>query len=80
MFFVPLLLSVAPVTIETVKATPDAQCQPNKPIHAQSVTKSLVHPLGAEPAAQSLYAVVREVDGCNKPIVLSPQVGQPPIR
>jgi hypothetical protein len=84
MFFIPLLLAIAPLAEVTAEQPPESpaqpRCQTHQPMKTADMARSLIHPLGAEPQAQSLYAVVREVDGCNTPIVLTAQVGQRPVR
>lgn len=36
-----------------------------------------IRPLGSEPPARQIKAVVREIDGCNTPIVVNAEVGAP---
>jgi len=79
-----LLLAAAPTIIVATPPGPAANggedCQVNRIIHAGDPEARLIHPLEAEPEAQALYAVDREVGGCNKPVVLTPKVGKPPVR
>lgn len=85
MLLATILLVAAPVTITTADTTSNARtdesCQQNRIFKvSDQLGRPLIHPLANEPEAQSLYVVVREIDGCNKPIVLNPKVGQPPVR
>jgi hypothetical protein len=84
MFFVPVLLAVTPMIAPSVDRQPDTTGEPRCQIHqamkTDSAAKPMTHSLGAEPPAQSLYAVVRAVDGCATPVVLMAEVGQPRVR
>jgi hypothetical protein len=84
MILLPVLLAAAPMIVVATPPGPATNggedCQVNRIIHAGDPEERLIHPLGAEPEAQALYAVDREVGGCNKPVVLIPKVGKPPVR
>jgi hypothetical protein len=77
-----LLAAASPtaVTVIPVKHSPGAItpiCRNPEPRAAAGDTKAGIHPLGAEPPARHLYAVAREIDGCDKPVVIAERVGAP---
>ena len=77
---IALLLLAAPVPITPPPGTAlKPLCRnPGIVAAARAPGEPGLHPLGDEPPAQHLYAVVRiDVDGCNNPLVISRTVGLP---
>lgn len=81
MRIVPLMV-LAPMMIA---AAPDAKTAAIKPMcqHYGAIVAggpmptASIRPLGQEPPAQQIAAVLRTVDGCQKPLVVHAEVGTP---
>jgi len=72
----PMLLAVA-LTAATTAAPPPARpiCPVSRIEQADAQQKPRITRLGEMPPARHIIAVLRTVDGCEKPIVVSDQVG-----
>lgn len=58
-------------------ARPPACMRDSVTLIAAPAAATSIHPLGAEPPAQHIAAVLRSVNGCRKPIVIRSEVGTP---
>lgn len=52
-------------------------CRQSGTVLAEGAASPAVRPLGKMPPARHLRAVLRTVDGCEKPVVISAEVGSP---
>ncbi|MDQ2878122.1 MAG: hypothetical protein M3R41_03475 [Pseudomonadota bacterium] len=68
------LLAASPVNARTETAIKPI-CR-NPGVHAVAGrARPGAHALAAEPPARHIKAVVREIDGCNRPVVVADRVG-----
>ena len=72
----PLLLALALSAAATTAPPPGKPiCQVSRIEQAGTQQKPHIAMLGAMPPAKHIVAVLRTIDGCEKPIVVSEQVG-----
>ncbi|MFA6124698.1 MAG: hypothetical protein WCS75_12210 [Sphingomonas sp.] len=81
MRIVPLML-LAPAMIAAAPAARPVAVKPICQHHDALLVGSApptvsIHPLGQEAPAQQIAAVLRTVDGCQKPLVVRAEVGTP---
>ncbi|WP_353204584.1 hypothetical protein [Sphingomonas sp.] len=79
-----MLIATLVALSSATAATPPAKPTNLKPmcrnpgiILANSEGSIAIRPLADEPPARQIKAVVREIDGCNTPIVVNAEVGTP---
>ena len=74
----PLLVAAAPVHRAPKPAQP--MCRNTATLNVNDPTpRSAIHPLTAEPPARDVLTVLRTIDGCSRPVVISDRIG-PPMR
>jgi hypothetical protein len=75
MVLAPMMIAAAP---EARTAAVKPMCQHYGAIVASdTLPTASIRPLGQEPPAQQIAAVLRTVDGCQKPLVVRAEVGTP---
>lgn len=71
------LSTAATVTPPAKPATLKPICRNPGVILADAQDKVTIRPLAEAPPARQIKAVVREIEGCNTPIVVNAEVGTP---
>lgn len=74
-FLAPTVIAASPVA-QPVAVKPICQRHDAILVGSPPPTAS-IRPLGQEPPAQQIAAVLRTVDGCQKPLVVRAEVGTP---